>query len=100
MRTPVLVITSERWTKFPYVVFDDDNFEDIYPADWLSNAFQEALENGGPTDRETLLSDAEDEFYQDNTDVSEFDADTHLLHAGGYIYRYDDDGTVELIDEE
>jgi hypothetical protein len=106
-KTPVLVVTSDKWSRDSYVVFDDDTIiggciPDEWVSETLTNLEIEASDNGDDFDmtREQVASEMEDDFFSDNSDVDEFWPEYHVLRTGNDYYKYDNDGMCKHIDED
>jgi len=106
-KTPILVVTSDKWSRDSYVVFEDDKtIGGCIPDEWVYEEFNEleidAAENGVENDItiKQIASDMEDDFFADNTTVDEFWPEYHILRTGDDYYTYDDDGMCEPIDED
>lgn len=92
MRIPILVITSDKWSRTPYVVFADDQIADgLIPKTWIDEMFDKA--NSHDDDmfipREQIVKQVTHDFKMENTPVDSFCSRKHTLVAGGYAYKYD-----------
>jgi hypothetical protein len=113
-KTPILVVTSDKWSRDSYVVFEDDEIiGGCIPDEWVGKAYSELLENysqgelasNTPDDdamptREQIAAGMEADFFSENSDVDEFWPEHHILRTGSDYYKYDDDGMCEHIDED
>ena len=100
-KTPILVVTSENWSRDSYVVFDDDVIIGwCIPDEWVLRSLQAAQDEDDIITREAVESGMEDDFFADNTDVDEYWPEHNILKAGDYYYKYSDDGMCTIIDDD
>ena len=94
MNKPILIVTSDKWARDTYIVFEDDPIAGFcIPDDWIDDRMY-ALECDGETEitREQLVAEMEKEFFADNSDVDEFWPEYNICRSGDDYYRYDDNG--------
>jgi hypothetical protein len=100
-KTPILVVTSDKWSRDSYVVFEDDEIiNGCIPGEWIEEVYQDASEFDDEITREQIASGMEDDFFADNTDVDEFWPEYRILRTGDDYYTYTDDGMCSPIDED
>jgi len=101
LKTPIILVTSDRWSKDIYVVFDDEQILGYcIPDEWINSRFNNVCEYDDKITREQVASEMEDDFRNENTDVDEFWPQYNILRAGSDYYRYTDDGMCSEIDED
>lgn len=100
-KTPILIVTSDRWSRDSYVVFEGDQIIGwCVPDEWVNSAYDEASENDNEVTREQVEEEMEEEFFSENTDVDECWTEHGICRAGEQYYRYHEDGTGHWIDED
>jgi hypothetical protein len=100
-KTPILVVTSDKWSCDSYVVFEDDTIiGGCIPDEWVSEKYTEASEFDDEITIEQIAEGMEDDFLSENSDVDEFWPEHHILRTGDDYYTYDDDGMCDHIDED
>lgn len=101
MKTPILLVTSDRWSQDAYVVFDDDQIiGNLIPDEWIGDAYWDALENDPDATRESVAADMEADFWAENSDIDEAWEEHGICRVGDQYFRYRDDGTGRWIDED
>ena len=95
-KSPIIIVTSDRWSRYPIVVFEDDSIiGGAIPDDWINDAYLNQ-ENSDLT-REQVASSMEAEFVDENSSVDEFWPEYGICRTGDDYYRYNDDGTAKWI---
>jgi len=95
-KTPRIVLTDERWSSEPVVVFNTDLDIDLIPDDWVNDRLQC---NKDTQTRKEIIEDLVDELHEDNMAVDEYWLDDKICRCGNEYYRYDDGGNAQFIDE-
>ena len=95
-KTPRIVLTDERWSSEPVVVFNTDLDIDLIPDDWVNDRLQC---NEDTQTRKEIIEDLVDELHEDNMAVDEYWLDDKICRCGKEYYRYDDEGNAQFIDE-
>jgi len=97
-QTPTIIVTSERWSRNPYVVFEGDELIGAAIAtDWIETALEEVLGWDSDVTREQVEEEIIAEFVSENDSVDEFSAEHNICRAGDYYYKYDSDGMAKWI---
>lgn len=100
-KTPILLVTSDEWSRDPYVVFEGDKIiGEFIPAEWIDNKYYEAIGCGEQISRKQIEQSMYDDFFSENSDIDEFWADCQILRVGDEYYKYYNDGTVTSIDSD
>lgn len=95
MKTPILVVTSENWSREGYVVFDDDQIiGGCIPSEWVNQAVEDSDDDDTRADIEVKMTD---DFFRENSKIDRFWSDRHILRTGGDYYSYDDDGMCKYL---
>lgn len=103
MKTPMLVVDSDAWSRYPAVFFYDDNVNDFICPEWVDEEYDRVMEGAANTGefeevtKEDIATDMENRFFSENSEVSEFWPELHILRAGQNFYRYNEDGTCHFI---
>lgn len=98
-KSPILVITNDKWSQDTYVVFDTDEIIDnLIPSDWI-NRRVEYLNDGAeyPVDRDEIAQIMHDEFFDENDAVDNFWSDKNICQSGDSFYAYDDNGMAKYL---
>lgn len=97
-KNPILVVTSDKWSRDSYVVFEGEQvIGSCIPDEWVGEKYDEAREHDDEITREQVASEMEDDFFAENTDVDECWPEHHILRAGRDYYIYTDDGMCSWI---
>ena len=99
MRTPRLILTSDKWSNITVVVFDDDLDIDCIPDDWVYDRIQQAEDEGRELTKEDAIAELIDELHEDNDAVDEYWIDDKVCRCGDDYYKYYDDCTARPIDK-
>lgn len=87
MKTPIILITSDKWSQFPAVVFEGDTLiGGAICTDWINQA-----------EYDTMASEMECDFLNDNPAVDQFWAEHMVCRAGNDYYKYDYDGMARYL---
>lgn len=97
MRTPRMVLTSDRWSRSPIIIFDDDLDIDCIPDDWVNDRYQRESEYDETVTKESILEMLIDELHEENSSVDEYWIDDKVCRCGGNYFKYDDDGNAKYI---
>ena len=93
---PEIIVTSDRWSREPYVVFENDKIiGGAIPDDWINDEYL----NQDETDltRDEIAENMESEFFAENDTVDEFWPEHGICRAGDDYYRYGADGMAKWI---
>jgi len=94
MKTPVILVDNDIWSMEAYVMFDDDNIEEMIPSECIEDAY---LDDGNGLTREEILAEMVDEFQSENSTVDEFWPEKMVLRTDNKFYRYSEDGMVRYL---
>jgi len=96
-RTPILVVTNDKWSRDTYVVFNDDEIIDnLIPSDWIDSRI-EKFESEYPVDRDEIAQGMEEEFFDENDTVDNFWPEKQILQAGTSFYSYTEIGEAKYL---
>ena len=93
---PEIIVTYDRWSREPYVVFENDKIiGGAIPDDWINDEYL----NQDETDltRDEIAENMESEFFAENDTVDEFWPEYKICRAGDDYYRYGTDGMAKWI---
>lgn len=100
-KTPILVITSDSWSRHAFVIFESDKIiGDLIPDNWIDEKYDELREYDDKITRTDVKTKMEEQFFNENTDVDEFWPQHQICLADDYYYHYFNDGTVKIIDND
>ena len=96
--TPIIIVTSDRWSREPYVVFEGEEIiGGAIPEDWISDRMQYLTELGENADRGEVAAEMANNFRADNSRVDDVWPEHMICRSGRDYYRYDSDGMVEWL---
>jgi len=90
-KEPILIITDERWSQIPYVIFDEDELEP-----YIELAMHHGADYDDDADIEDIRESIEDDIWTDNTVPDEI-LPGNVIRAGANYYLYHDTGEVRFI---
>ena len=92
---PTIIVTNERWSRDPYVIFEGENLiGGAIADDWINDRMAEAGDNVERGDVEEIMID---EFESENDSVDEFWPEQMICRSGDNYYQYDDGGMAKYI---
>ena len=93
---PEIIVTSDRWSREPYVVFENDEIiGGAIPDDWINDKYLNQDETSFT--RDEIAGNMESEFISENDAVDEFWPVHGICRSGDDFYRYGADGMCKWI---
>ena len=93
---PTIIVTSDRWSREPYVVFENDKIiGGAIPDDWINDKYLNQDETSFT--RDEIAGNMESEFISENDAVDEFWPVHGICRSGDDFYRYGADGMCKWI---
>jgi len=97
-KTPIIIVTSDRWSRDPYIVFEGDELIGYAIAnDWINDRLLNSCEYDPEITQEKIEKLLVFEFKSENDGVDEFWPERMICRAGDNYYRYDSAGMVKWL---
>jgi len=97
-KIPTIIVTSDRWSRDPFVVFEGDELIGYaITTDRVNVALFKAQESDEEITREQIEASMVDDFNSENDSVDEFWPEHMICRADDDYYKYDADGRAKWI---